>query len=274
MRKMREWIVLNEKKSGRSGALAFVMLVVTTAFFGIGLEPDVVYAGVYENNETGYEAIINDEADILTASEEQKLLGEMEALTEYTNIAFVSVEENYSSTENLAKRLNEQYFGDDNGILLIVDMDNRYIWIDSMGSVRKTITTDYAQSITDNVYSYASDRDYYKCASKAFEQIYRLLEGQWIAQPMKYISNALLAVAIALFINYFIVRMTSRANKASSRQIMGGIFTKVDIQNARANFTHQTKRYSPQSSGSASGSRSGRSGGSGGGGHSGGGHRF
>ena len=83
--------------------------------------------------------------------------------------------------------------------------------------------------------------------------------------------EAVISMLIGL-INYFVVRMLSRASKASNRQIMGGIFTKVDINNARANFTHQTKRYSPQSSGSSGGSS--RSGGGGGGGHSGGGHRF
>lgn len=255
---------------GVFGMMTLVIMV--TVAVAMSLAPLSVYASTFENDETGYEALIVDEADLLSSSEESKLLEEMEGITEYTNIAFVSVDENNYSTERLAQKLNEQYFGGASGIVFIIDMDNRYIWIDSMGSARNTITTDYAQSITDNVYSYASDEDYYKCASKAMAQMHSLFEGQWIAQPMKYISNALLAVAIALLINYFVVRMLSRASKASNRQIMGGIFTKVDINNARANFTHQTKRYSPQSSGSSGGSS--RSGGGGGGGHSGGGHRF
>ena len=247
-----------------------IMVAVAVA---MTLAPSTIYASVYENAETGYEALIVDEADLLSSSEEAELLKEMEGIAEYSNIAFVSVNDNNYSTEHLAQELNEQYFGGESGIVFIIDMDNRYIWIDSMGGARKTITDDYGQTITDNVYSYASDEDYYKCASKAFAQIHSLFEGQWIAQPMKYICNAFLAIALALLINYFIVRMLSRASKASSRQIMGGIFTKVDINNARANFTHQTKRYSPQSSGSSGGSsRSG--GGGGGGGHSGGGHRF
>ena len=257
-------------RSFMSGTLRSLCLsvIVLTLF----LSPANVLANTYENDETGYEARIVDEAGLLSSSEESKLLEEMEGITEYTNIAFVSVDENNYSTERLAQKLNEQYFGGASGIVFIIDMDNRYIRIDSRGNARNTITTDYAQTITDNVYSYASDEDYYKCASKAIAQMHSLFEGRRIAQPMKYISNALLAVAIALLINYFVVRMLSRASKASNRQIMGGIFTKVDINNARANFTHQTKRYSPQSSGSSGGSS--RSGGGGGGGHSGGGHRF
>ena len=268
---MTEQEVTTVRKEYMKNGLALLLVVVMS---GVALlAPSTIYASAFENDETGYQALIVDEADLLSSSEEADLLEEMEGITEYSNVAFVSVDQNYSSTENLAMRLNEEYFGNDSGIVFIIDMDNRYIWIDSMGGARKTITNDYAQTITDNVYSYASDEDYYKCASRAFAQIHSLFEGQWIAQPMKYISNAFLAVALALLINYFIVRMLSRASKASSKQIMGGIFTKVDVNNARANFTHQTKRYSPQSSGSSGSGRSG-GGGGGGGGHSGGGHRF
>jgi uncharacterized protein len=261
-------VTIVRKEYMKNGLALFLVIMASVTL----LVPSTIYASAFENDETGYRALIVDEADLLSSSEEADLLEEMEEITEYSNVAFVSVDQNYSSTENLAMRLNEEYFGNDSGIVFIIDMDNRYIWIDSMGGARKTITDDYAQTITDNVYSYASDEDYYKCASRAFAQIHSLFEGQWIAQPMKYISNAFLAVALALLINYFIVRMLSRASKASARQITGGIFTKVDINNARANFTHQTKRYSPQSSGSSGSGRSG--GGGGGGGHSGGGHRF
>ena len=183
----------------------FAMLVVLAMVCVALLVPSIIYASAFENGETGYQALIVDEADLLSSSEEADLLEEMEGITGYTNIAFVSVDENYSSTENLAMRLNEEYFGNESGIVFIIDMDNRYIWIDSMCGARKTITDDYGQTITDNVYSYASDEDYYKCASKAFAQIHSLFEGQWIAQPMKYICNAFLAVALALLINYFMI---------------------------------------------------------------------
>ena len=99
------------------------------------------------------------------------------------------------------------------------------------------------------------------------------MEGRHIAQPMKYISNALLAIAIALLINYFVVRMLSRSRKASTSQLIDGTSYKTEIKNPRTEFVKQTKRYSPQSSSSSGGGGGGRSGGGGGGG-GGGGHRF
>ena len=154
-------------------------------------------------------------------------------------------------------------------------MYNRNIWIYSDGSIYSTITTAYANVITDNVYTYASDKDYFTCANKAFIQEAALLHGRRISQPMKYISNALLAIAIAILINYFIVRQTSRVRKASDNEIVNGVFANNAFNNVSVNFIRQTRTYSPRSS-SSSGSSGGHSGGGGGGGHSGGGggHSF
>ena len=231
---------------------------------------------VYEstNMETGYRIQLCDMADLLTPSEEEELIEVMLPISAYGNVAFVSIETNPTySTERYVESYYEENFGYSSGTVFIIDMDERYIWIHSNGEIYKTITDAYATTITDNVYSYASAEDYLSCASVAFEQINTLLEGRTIAQPMKYISNALLAIVLALLINYFLVMMLSRSRKASTSQLINGTFYKADIKNPRAEFIKQTKRYSPQSSGSSGG---GRSGGGGGGGSrgGGGGHRF
>lgn len=233
-----------------------------------------VYASVYENQDTNYEVIIDDQADLLTDAEEADLLEDMKPITEYGNVAFVSISDNpYHSTETFAREFYRQYFAQNSGTVFLIDMDHRYIWIHSDGAVYKRITTSYANTITDNVYSYASDQDYYDCASNAYEQIYTLLEGGKIAQPMKYICNLLLAIILALLINFFIVMWYSRSKKASTSEVLTGIYHKVDILNPTVNHTHQTKRYSPQSSGS-SGGHSGGGGGGGGRSGGGGGHSF
>ena len=95
------------------------------------------------------------------------------------------------------------------------------------------------------------------------------MEGRRIAEPMKYICSALLAIIAALLINYFIVMFMSRSRKANIREILSGTYANVRVNNPGVEFTNQTKRYSPQSSGSSGGG--GHSGGGGGGGSHGGG---
>ena len=182
----------------------------------------------YVNQDTGYEAVIVDDAFLLSVSEKSMLLEKMKLITTYGN-----------------------------------------------GAINRTINKAYAETITDNVYTYASDADYYICAMKVYEQEYTLLQGRKIAQPMKYISNALLAVVIAVVINYIIVRVYSSKRKASTKSLMNGLFEYRAFNNCNVVFTHQTKTYSPRESSSGGSSGGGGGGGSsGGGGGSGGGHSF
>lgn len=250
----------------------------TIAWADESTNPETTYApDVSHNKETGYYLRIDDQADLLTETEEKELKKVMEPITTYGNVAFVSISKNPEySTNRYAEKYYEEQFGYSSGIIFLIDMEERYLWIYSNGEIYKTITKSYANTITDNVYPYASDREYLTCASTAFAQINTLLEGRHIAQPMKYISNALLAIVLAFFINYFLVMTLSRSRKANTSQLLNGIFSKAEIRNPQTTFVNQTKRYSPQQS-SSSGSRSSGSsrsfsgGGSRGGG---GGHRF
>ena len=244
----------------------------TTAGSGTG-NADRNSGTVYTNSETGYSVIIEDDASLLSNDEKIQLAETMKDITPYGDVAFKSIDYNPYSTETYIERYYNSIFGTGSGTVFLIDMDNRNIWIYSDGSIYSTITTAYANVITDNVYTYASDKDYFTCANKAFIQEAALLQGRRISQPMKYISNALLAIAIAILINYFIVRQTSRVRKASDNEIVNGVFANNAFNNVSVNFIRQTRTYSPRSS-SSSGSSGGHSGG--GGGHSGGGggHSF
>ena len=248
-------------------AVIVSLLLIVTASLGI---PMSAYAGTYDvNTETGYEVIIDDEADLLTDEEEDNLGEKMMEVTAYGSAAFVTVDSNYTSAGSYAEDYYYDCFGYGSGTLFLIDMDNREIYIYSDGDVYKTITKSYANTITDNIYTYASDAEYFTCAYKAFEQVVTLLEGNRIAQPMKYISNAFLAVLLALLINYFVVMLTSAAKKPAEKELLEATKHRCSLVNAEAIYTHTTKKYDPPSSSSSGGG--GRSGGGGGGG---GGHSF
>lgn len=227
---------------------------------------------IFSNPDTGYDAIIEDDASLLTAEEQARLLIEMQEITQYGNVAFKTIKYNSrGSSETYIKDYYYGMFGTDSGTVFLIDMDYRNIWIHSNGAIYKVINKGYANTITDNVYTYASDADYYTCAFRVFEQELALLQGQQISQPMKYASNAFLAIIIALLINYFIVKIFSNAKKPSEAQLIEGLFVEQKLSDFCADFSHETKRYSPQSSGSGGG---GGSSGGGGGGGGGGGHSF
>lgn len=223
------------------------------------------------NSETGYTYVLDDQADFFSDANEASLEQLMEEITAYCNVAVVTTTSHSSySTEDFAADYYDKVFGPhESGTIFVIDRCLNEIYLYSDGPAHKTITNSRAYSITDNTYRYATadgGRDYYTCAYKTLEQVKTLLEGRRIAEPMKYICSALLALILALLINYVIAMSLSRSRKADIKKVLEGTYTSTNVKNANARFMNQTRVYSPPSS-----SSSGGSGGGGGGGHSGGG---
>ena len=248
----------------------FFIIICLVSGFSVNINAQSL--SVYTNEDNGHEVYIEDDAELLTEHQETKLLENMKDITKYGGVALKTVNKNPEySTENLARNFYREKFGTLSGVVFVIDMDKRYIYIFSDGEIYKTITRSYAEIITDNVYEYASDEEYYECCEKAFSQILALLEGRKIAQPMKYISNFLIATLLALIINYFIVMAVSKANKPDDEKLLKYMNHSLRVSNMAIEFSHQTRVYSPQESSSGGGGGGGGGGGSSGGG---GGHSF
>lgn len=221
--------------------------------------------------DNGYQIVIRDDAGLLSDSEEKKLIEDMRPITEYGNVAFVSGSVYSMETSTYAKQVYKELFGETSGMVFVIDMGNRNIWIYSQDDVYKVINRGYANTITDNIYTYATKGEYYECARQAYEQAYTLLEGGRIAQPMKYITNALFALITAVLLNYFLVASTRKRTRAEEPEIFGAITASIAASVAAVKMISSRKYYRPESSGGSSGGGGGSSGGGssgGGGGHS------
>ena len=232
---------------------------------------------VYTDETTGYKLEIHDDASLLEDTQLHALVKDMKGLVQYGSVGFFTTNIEYRSTSALAHDLYDKYLwkqssAEESGTIFLIDMEQRNIYIYSNGVIYKTITNAYANTITDKVYKYASDADYYRCAKEVFDSELTLLEGRKIAQPMKYASNIFLAAALAILINYFLVKLFSRAKSPSEAEMLASIAATQRMNHADVQFERQTETYSPQSSsGSGGGGSSGGGGGSSGGG---GGHSF
>lgn len=240
---------------------------------------------IHFNTDEGYEVVIDDQADYLSPDQEAELSKVMIETGKYGNVVFITTDNSsYNTAEAYAVDYFEERYGDtSSGVVFIVDMDNREIYLMSEGNLRKSLTNSRCTSITDNTYRYATEaggRNFYKCAYKTFEQVNKALTGKFIFTPMRFICAALLALIIAMLINYRIAKSYSKPAKASDKVLLNSMAYQINIANARAQKTNSTKTYSPRSSSSGSsgghsgGGRSGGGGGHSGGGHSGGGHRI
>lgn len=272
---------MREKCAARmdfSGRLKIGMLLLLSAI-GLWLLLGIrTYGAVlYTNPDTDYVVILEDDADLLDDWEEAELMEKMQEITGWGSAAFKSIDENKTTTERFIESYYREIFGRDSGTVLLIDMDNRNIWIKNNGHISRIITNSYSDTITDNSYRYASRGEYFECAMEVFDEIETLLSGSRIAQPMKYVSNGLLAVILALLLNYFLLRRISKSRAPKEHELLAGIVHRYSLTNPRTTLLKQTKDYDPVSSDSSSGSSGGGGGSSGGGGGSsgsGGGHSF
>ena len=237
----------------------------------------VLAGNIKTHVDTGYSAMIDDSADFLTDSQEQELLKQMTNITEYSNVILVTTtNHHYSSTDSFAWDYYREIFGSkQSGIIFVIDRCLNKIYLVSVAGAEKKISSGRCLTITDNTYKYATAKmgyDYYTCCSKTFDQVLTLYKGGRIAQPMKYITNTLLAIILAMLLNFFLAMMLSKPQQPSVKDILNGVFHAENIDNPNVIFIRQDKRYSPRSSSSGGGSHSGGSRSSGGGSHSGGGH--
>ena len=93
----------------------------------------------YTNSETGYKAVIVDEAG---------LLEDMTPVTDYGNALFYSIDRNKGTTIYVGRDKLEELFGPSpNGTVFIIDMANRELSVYSNGAIYKTITRAKSSSI-------------------------------------------------------------------------------------------------------------------------------
>ena len=214
--------------------------------------------------------IIEDCAGLFEADELNYLIPYLNDCALEGEVALVTIDYNdVGSAYDYARRWYAENFGSNtSGIVFLIDMDNRELRMYSEGSYSYILNTGKQNIITDNIYRYATNGDYVTCAERGFTQMADVLSGKKIASPMKYLSNACLAILIALIVNYFIVVKASKTAVPMRGELRKGLKSRYSFTNKNAVYTHTTKEYSPRSS------SSGGSGGGGGGHSSSGGHSF
>jgi len=257
------------------------MRKILLALFVLVLLPSLLAPALAEtaqvNELTGYEAVIDDPAGLLDGSEVSGVLESMLPVTDYANAGFVTYAvggSDSSTAKTKAEKWGDARFGRGSAYtVFMIDMKTRRIAIYSSKSVYGLLTTARANTITDNVYKQASRGDYAACAKEAFTQIARVMQGQAIAQPMKYASNIFLAIICSILITYMFVAGRMRSEQATTIQTL----TKAaGIGAATAVTGHVLKKvvHHQSSSGGRGGFHGGGGGGFGGGGGGGGSHGF
>ena len=251
----------------------FILILLAMLLFSVSALADTE---AYTNGETGYTALIEDDADLLSDEEEREVLETMIGMTEYGDCGLKTISENpKSSAKAYAEDFFYQNFQNHTGVAFLIDMENRELYLAvSDGAVHNAITDAKALTVVDNVYTMASRGDYAGTAEKVFSQCTSLMRGERIAQPMKFICNALLALIIGLVICFEVANKAATPGETTDTELITAAAVTFAAGAAAANLVNKRRTYSPISSGSSGSSGSHHSSGGGGFHSSGGGGGF
>ena len=151
--------------------LAFIFAIFFVTMFGF----NQVEAADYNIDDSHYDdkqQKIYDNANLLTTKEEEKLGKSIIKAAQKAKLDIIVV------TINDAKGKSSQEYADDfydqnkfgyeyeygSGVLLLIDMDNREVYISTSGLGILFINDNYIEKILDNITPYVSSKKYYKCA--------------------------------------------------------------------------------------------------------------
>ena len=226
------------------------------------------------NEETGYTLVFRDEAGLVDAAEQEKVLEAMRPVLEYANVGFMTYPAggNSRNSATKAQEWGDSTFGSNTRFtVFIIDMTNRHLDIYASRPLSGILTAAEENTIADNVYRAASRRDYAGCAEEAFREITNVLKGEKIATPMKYASNALLALIMAILAAFLLISGWIRKEQAVS---MPNIIKGAAAGAATVIVGSTLKKVVHHESRSGGGFGGGGGGGFSGGGGSSGGHGF
>lgn len=103
--------------------------------------------------------------------------------------------------------------------------------------------------VTDTAVCHAASEEtlVYENVETGYSVLTDLLKGENIAIPMKYITNLLLAVSLALLINFGLLNVLTRVRGVRKKKLLSNIEKKFTYTTPTADFVKQTSEYSPSS---------------------------
>lgn len=220
--------------------------------------------------DSNYSFVINDDANLFTNDEIKQLYKDYDGIADKGNIYVkTAIGENEGSASLKAHNYYESQFGYEKGSIFLIDMENRQVYIYSEGDMYNVITTKKANAITDEVYRYLKNEEYYEGTSKALGLMQRVIDGKLLVSPMQIIMGILIAILLGFILVYYVAIISSLQRKKDTHDDrMSLIKNDLMMTGLSKRFVKTYKVESSSSSGGSSSGGGGSSSSGGGGGHS------
>lgn len=202
----------------------------------------------YTNPTTGHRAVIIDELGSLSAEEAIELLQAMEPITKYGDAVYKTTVS--SGAFDPEKYMDIQYgvtMSGATGVLVLLDAGNNSFKVRCGGKWETMINRKQAESIaTIALNGYRENEQAVTVPQTAFNQVYARLEQARKARPVKYVCNAMLALILAMLINFVLVDKLSRMQKTSDQELLENAAGYCRHGEVMIEYLTRTETYSPQ----------------------------
>ena len=143
------------------------------------------------NSNTGFAAVIEDQAHLLDETDLKKTGSVMLGITEFCNVCFYTYAgEDSNGVLVKARNWGDIQFPDSDYVVFVIDMSVRRLGVYSSEDVYNALSTDQANDIVSKTSEYATQGLYAKCAQETFGMIQKklmqhldLVSARWIYGP-------------------------------------------------------------------------------------------
>lgn len=188
------------------------------------------------------EGNVLDAADVLTPAEEQELdalIEERNSGTDAARVAVLTIEDVGGSIEDFARDVATRWgVGDDgaeNGVLVVADLAQRELRIETADGVRETFSDDDAEDVIEDVLTPAfADEQYAEGLTEAVDRIYLYASGQRpAAEPFNWGLLAGVVGGVAALVGgaiALVVRDGRRRRRIADDELRAALEADPDLQ--------------------------------------------
>lgn len=235
----------------RSNSIRLLSRLFCFFIFVIGilwLPPLQAKAVMVHESESGYQALIIDQAGILTESETTRIAELMKPITEYGHITVLIGSEFASASILYAEEYGRNKWGGESGTAILIDPKEKVFDIYNNGYIRRNIGETARKNLVYEYGEYVDEGEYVTCLVMVLDKMNVMLTENVIANPIKSFSYALLALVTAMVVMYSVVDSSMRKHVVSEDEWLRSISIKQDIYNFSEHYLHEDKKYVPGSS--------------------------
>lgn len=181
---------------------------------------------------------IYDMANLLSENEEKKLFEKVSSYINKYNMDIVIVTINSNNKASSMEYADDFYdyndFGIDNqnsGILFLIDMDNRNMWISTTGKAIGIYTDNRIDKILDYTYFKISKQDYYGCANEfiKYASAYAGLKSKGSVFVVALPDMIIISIAGGAFATMVYIIIGVSKNKTVKKQSLANAYISGDV---------------------------------------------